>query len=66
MPVVSQAQNRFFHWAEEHPAEAARRGVKPSVTKEFIGDQKPGSVKKLAEKVKPGKPAPKPWGSLAP
>lgn len=67
MPVVSQAQNRFFHWADVRPQQAAARGVKPTVVKEFIGDQKPGSVKKLPERVaKPRKAEPKPWGSLAP
>ena len=67
MPVQSQAQNRFFHWAEAHPAEASREhGLRQSVVKEFIGGQKPGSVKALPERVaKPMKPR-KPFGSFAP
>lgn len=44
MPVVSQAQRRFFRWAEAHPKES---GVKASVAKEF-NDSDPGG--KLPER----------------
>lgn len=44
MPVVSQAQRRFFRWAEKHPQES---GVKRSVSKEF-NDSDPGG--KLPER----------------
>ena len=36
MPFRSQAQNRYFRWAEAHPADAAHRGLKPSVVHDFI------------------------------
>lgn len=32
MPPKSEAQRRFFRWAEEHPSES---GVSKSVSKEF-------------------------------
>lgn len=73
MPVVSKAQNRFFHWAEANPAQAAaEHGLKQSTVKEFIGDQASGSVKKLPQRVGPKAPAGsksmgrKPFGSFAP
>lgn len=47
MPTQSKAQNRFFHWAEEHPKES---GVKPSVSKEFIQAQHGHSLKGLPER----------------
>ena len=35
MPPVSQAQRRFFRWAQANPKAAAAEGVKPAVAKEF-------------------------------
>jgi hypothetical protein len=73
MPVVSQAQNRFFHWADAHPEQArAKHGLKQSTVKEFIWNQPLGSVKKLPQRVGPKAPSGskmmmrKPFGSFAP
>lgn len=35
MPPVSEKQRALFRWAEANPEKAARRGIKPSVAKEF-------------------------------
>ena len=48
VPVVSKSQSRFFHWAEEHPAQS---GVKPSVSKEFLAPEHGHSLKGLPERV---------------
>lgn len=48
MPMRSKAQNRFFHWAAEHPQES---DVKPSVSKDFIDAQHGHPVKSLPERV---------------
>ncbi len=48
MPVVSKAQNRFFHWAEKHPSEA---GVKPTVAHDFVSSMHGRSLKGLPERV---------------
>jgi hypothetical protein len=53
MPPVSQAQRRLFRWAEENPKEAAARGIKPGIAKEFNAAD-PGG--KLPAKVEGGKP----------
>ncbi len=49
MPSTSKAQNRFFHWAAEHPEES---GVKPSVSHEFLEADHGRSLKSLPEHVK--------------
>ncbi len=51
MPVVSKAQSRFFHEMAEHPAEAAKRGIKPSVTREFLDADHGRSLKNLPDHV---------------
>lgn len=51
MPMVSKAQSRKFHWAEEHPAEAAAEGLKPSVVKEFITASHGEKIRNLPEHV---------------
>ena len=69
MPVVSKAQNAAMHAAKEGNSTL---GIPASVGKEFTADQAPGSVKKLPNKVKDGKPVKgakpprKPFGSFAP
>jgi hypothetical protein len=35
MPPVSEKQRRLMWWARNNPKEAAKRGLKPSVAKEF-------------------------------
>ncbi len=49
MPFTSKRQSRLFHWAEEHPAEAARRGLKPAAVKKFLADTKGQKVGNLPE-----------------
>ena len=51
MPMRSIAQNRFMHWADEHPQEAAKRGLKPSVVHDFISAQHGHSLKGLPQRV---------------
>lgn len=51
MPFVSKAQSRKFHWAEEHPAEAAKEGMKPAVVHEFIDASHGHSLKNLPDHV---------------
>ena len=51
MPFESKAQNRYFRWADEHPAEAAKRGLKPGVVKEFISASHGEKVHDLPEHV---------------
>ena len=58
MPPVSQAQRGLFWWARSHPGEAKKRGIKPSVAKEFTDADKPG---KLPAHVKDGKPRGDKW-----
>lgn len=48
MPSRSRSQNRFFHWAAEHPAES---GVKKSVSDEFLAADHGRSLKNLPERV---------------
>lgn len=48
MPVVSKAQNGAMHSAAEGKSAL---GIPKKVGKEFTADQKPGSVKKLPERV---------------
>jgi hypothetical protein len=50
MPFDSKRQARYFHWADEHPAEAAKRGLKPAVVQEFISAQHGHSTKNLPER----------------
>ena len=55
MPPVSQAQRRFFRWAEANPKQAAKRGVSPSVAKEFNEADQGGKLperKSRADKAK--------------
>ena len=54
MPAVSQAQRRLMFWAKNNPKEAAKRGIKASVAKEFTDADQGG---KLPEHVKDGKPS---------
>lgn len=49
MPPVSQKQRALFRWAAENPGAAEKRGIKPSVAKEFNAADSGG---KLPEKVK--------------
>lgn len=51
MPLESKSQNRLMHWADEHPDEAAARGLKPSVAREFIKAGKGQDISKLPERV---------------
>lgn len=51
MPFESQAQDRYFHWADEHPQEAAQRGLKPSVVREFINASHGERVRDLPQHV---------------
>jgi hypothetical protein len=53
MPPVSQPQRKLFRWAAANPSEAAARGIKPAVAKEFNAAD-PGG--KLPAHVKDGKP----------
>ena len=48
MPSKSQAQNRFFHWAAEHPQES---GVKPSVSADFLAADHGRKIKDLPQHV---------------
>lgn len=48
MPSRSRAQNRFFHFAAEHPEEA---GVKPSVSAEFLAADHGRKIRDLPEHV---------------
>jgi hypothetical protein len=52
MPSVSESQRKLFRWAAANPSEAAGRGIKPSVAKEFNATD-PGG--KLPAHVKNGK-----------
>jgi hypothetical protein len=49
MPFRSRRQARYFHWAEEHPQEAKKRGLKPDVVSEYITAQHGKSLKGLPE-----------------
>jgi hypothetical protein len=51
MPAISQAQRRLMFWAKANPKAAAKRGIKPSVAKEFTQADKGG---KLPERVSRG------------
>lgn len=51
MPIVSKAQNRFFRWTDAHPDEAAREGVKPKVTKDFLASEHGKKLTNLPERV---------------
>lgn len=51
MPFVSRQQSKFFHWADEHPAEASKRGLKPSTVHEFIDASHGQKVRDLPERV---------------
>jgi hypothetical protein len=44
MPPVSEKQRKLFRWAEDHPKEAAARGIKPSVAKEFNASDPGGKL----------------------
>ena len=50
MPMVSQAQNRLMRWADAHPSDAAKRGLKPSVAREFIDASHGERVRDLPER----------------
>ena len=52
MPYQSKAQSRMFHWAEAHPKEAAREGLKPAVVSKFIEAGHGQKVGQLPERVK--------------
>jgi hypothetical protein len=66
MPVVSQAQNRWAHWAEKNAS-----GSEQAAAKDFVSTSHGMSVKKLPmrvgkkTKVKPPS-KPRIFGSLAP
>lgn len=53
MPAPSEAARRFWFAMKNNPSEAKRKGIKPSVVKEFT-DSDPGG--KLPARVKDGKP----------
>ena len=56
MPPVSKTQARFMF------AHAKDKGGKlGTVAREFTSDLKPGSIKKLPQKVKDGKPRAEKW-----
>ena len=65
MPVVSQAQNRWAHWAAANAS-----GSEKAAAKEFVSASHGMSVKSLPARVKNGKPVrkrkPRIFGSLAP
>lgn len=67
MPFRSAAQSRLFHWAAAHPAEAGKRGLKPSVVNEFITAGHGQKVSKLPDHVEhkaeggPVRPIPFKW-----
>jgi hypothetical protein len=67
MPFRSGAQNRYFRWAKEHPAEAEKRGLKPSVVNEFISASHGEKISRLPEHVEhkaeggPARPVPFKW-----
>ena len=44
MPPVSEKQRKLFRWAAAHPKEAGKRGIKPSVAKEFNASDKGGKL----------------------
>jgi len=50
MPPVSQAQRRFFHWAEANPSEASKKGVTPEVAKDFTSSDPGGKLPERAPK----------------
>jgi hypothetical protein len=35
LPPVSEAQRKLFRWAASDPKAAAKRGIKPSVAREY-------------------------------
>jgi hypothetical protein len=66
MPAISKAQNAAMHAAA---AGKSTLGIPASIGREFIKAQAPGSVRKLPDRVKDGKPVKierKPFGSFAP
>ena len=61
MPVVSQAQNRYFR---AHESDSGRLG---KVAREYISASHGMKVSKLPERKKPkDKKKPRPFGALAP
>lgn len=60
MPVVSKAQNRYFHAHEND------RGKLGQVAREFIASSHGKSLKKLPERKHPKAKRPRTFGSLAP
>lgn len=52
MPPVSEAQRRLMWWARNNPKEAAKRGIKASVAREFTDADEGGSLPKRASKSK--------------
>jgi hypothetical protein len=53
MPIVSKSQNRLFRWAEEHPGKAlVEKGIKPAVTREFLGTVHGAHIGNLPERVR--------------
>jgi hypothetical protein len=49
MPSRSRAQNRFFHWSQEHPG--AEGAAPPKVSKEFLAADHGKSLKGLPQHV---------------
>ena len=53
MPATSQAQRRFFGWAEHNPEQAKAEGVLPKMDKEQMHDFAATPEKGLPAKKKP-------------
>jgi hypothetical protein len=65
MPLKSQAQRGLFRWAEAHPKEAAARGIKPSVAKEFNDSDTGGKLPERVSKSRDERKAARYGGSKA-
>lgn len=44
MPMESEAQRRLMWWAKNNPEEAKKRGIKPSVAKDFTEADQGGKL----------------------
>lgn len=51
MPSRSMKEHRFWEWAQGHPEQARKEGVKPEVASEFIAADTHEALKGLPEKV---------------
>lgn len=51
MPAQSRQQYKFFKYLEANPKEAAKRGVKPDVAKEFTEGMTKKRFAKLKDKI---------------